>query len=97
MSSDINGDNIRTAALEIAGSWVHNYMITNLLSNKDHIIVGDAISSITVLSFKEYGFKMVVKDYSPLWPISLGLMDDKTILGANVSSAFGYHYIHTYL
>jgi DNA damage-binding protein 1 len=73
------------ATLERIATWNHNYLVTSLASRADRILVGDAISSISVLRLEDNRLHLVARDYGALWPTSVELMSDSTLIGANVS------------
>ncbi|KAJ3863624.1 CPSF A subunit region-domain-containing protein [Lentinula novae-zelandiae] len=66
--------------------WNHNYMVTSLSAYGDHLVVSDQFSSVSLLKLDE-GQKLVTvaRDYSPLWPISVEAVDDKSFIGADQS------------
>lgn len=73
------------AALERIATWNHNYLVTSLASRGDRILVGDAISSISVLRLEANRLHLIARDYGALWPTSAEFMSDSTFIGANVS------------
>lgn len=62
----------------------HNYLITTLVSRDNQLLVGDALTSVSLLKLRGSQIEPVAKDYSSLWPTCAELLDDKTIMGANV-------------
>lgn len=71
--------------------WDHNYLVIAVVVAEDQIIVGDAVSSLAVLKL-ENGEKLVtvVRDYSPLWPLCVGMFDKAKIIGANVRHTISF-------
>lgn len=73
--------------------WNHNYLVTSLVSSGSHLLVGDAISSVSVLQVMQVDekgelvekVKTVARDYGPLWPVSLQGWGKDGVIGANVS------------
>lgn len=72
--------------LEKVTEWNHNYFVTSLhaIPGTLELIVGDAISSVTILRKNGNKLETVARDYSPLWPVAVGAMDSNIVLGANV-------------
>jgi DNA damage-binding protein 1 len=67
-----------------AAVFNHNYLITTLVSRGDQLLVGDALTSVSLLKLKGSQIEPVAKDYGSLWPTSAEMFDDDTIIGANV-------------
>ncbi|KAJ3856320.1 CPSF A subunit region-domain-containing protein [Lentinula lateritia] len=66
--------------------WNHNYMVTSLSAYGDHLVVADQFSSVSLLKLDEsQKLVTVARDYSPLWPISVEAVDDKSFIGADQS------------
>lgn len=76
-------------SLELLSEWNHNYLVTSLASYGDHIVVGDQISSVSLLKVSNAKIQNVARDYGPLWPICVEASNEKNIIGANVS--YGSH------
>ncbi|TDL17702.1 hypothetical protein BD410DRAFT_901246 [Rickenella mellea] len=72
-----------TGNLIKVAEWNHNYFVTSIVTQDDLLIIGDAISSVAVLQLKDSQLQTVAKDYSPLWPVCLGVFGENTIVGAN--------------
>ncbi|KAG0700426.1 CPSF A subunit region-domain-containing protein [Suillus ampliporus] len=64
-------------------TWNHNYMVTSLASRGDRILLGDAISSISMLRLEGNRLQLIARDYGPLWPTCVELMSNSTLIGAN--------------
>lgn len=62
----------------------HNYLITTLVSRENQLLVGDALTSISLLELKDSHIEPIAKDYGSLWPTCAELLDDNTIIGGNV-------------
>ncbi|KAF9219239.1 hypothetical protein BS17DRAFT_431256 [Gyrodon lividus] len=61
----------------------HNYLITTLVSRDNQLLVGDALSSVSLLKLKGSQIEPVAKDYGSLWPTCAEMFDDNTIIGGN--------------
>ncbi|KIK96855.1 hypothetical protein PAXRUDRAFT_10541 [Paxillus rubicundulus Ve08.2h10] len=66
-----------------ATAFNHNYLITTLVSRGNQLLVGDALTSVSLLKLKGSQIEPVAKDYGSLWPTSAEMFDDNTIIGAN--------------
>ncbi|PFH53878.1 hypothetical protein AMATHDRAFT_72908 [Amanita thiersii Skay4041] len=65
-------------------SWNHNYIVSNLASfNDNSILVGDQISSISLVKLENKKLKSVARDYGPLWPVSIDASSEMDIICAN--------------
>lgn len=62
----------------------HNYVITTLVSRDNQLLVGDVLTSVSLLKLKGSRIEPVAKDYGFLYPTSAQLLDDNTIIGGNV-------------
>ena len=62
----------------------HNYLVTTLVSRNERLLVGDALTSVSLLKLKGSQIEPIAKDYGSLWPTCAELLDDDTIVGANV-------------
>jgi DNA damage-binding protein 1 len=73
--------------LEQISEWNHNYLVSRLAACGNHIVAGDQISSVSLLSVDGGGtIKTVAKNHGPLWPIAVDMFDQRSIVGANVST-----------
>ena len=72
--------------LEEVGNWNHNYFVTHLAFNGEHLFVGDAISSVSALRWNDdlQRLETVARDYGPLWPVAIESTQNG-VVGANVS------------
>ena|ERR1700731_4486027 len=70
--------------LHKCAEWNHNYRINCLVSRGSTLIVGDAISSISMLTLEGQKLRAIARDYAALWPISVEALDETTVIGANV-------------
>ncbi|OBZ68977.1 DNA damage-binding protein 1 [Grifola frondosa] len=70
--------------LKKVASWNHNYCVTTLVADGDTLVVGDAISSVSILKV-EAGPRLqaVARDYGPLWPVAVGSLGHGGVIGAN--------------
>ncbi|THH20561.1 hypothetical protein EW146_g835 [Bondarzewia mesenterica] len=75
----------QTVVLSRLCAWNHDYLITSLASRGSHLIVGDAISSVSVLMLAPRGESLttVARDYGPLWPVSVEAWGERGVIGAN--------------
>ncbi|KAG1743291.1 CPSF A subunit region-domain-containing protein [Suillus paluster] len=64
-------------------TWNHNYLVTSLASRGDRILLGDAISSISMLRLEDNRLHLIARDYGALWPTCVELMSNSTLIGAN--------------
>lgn len=62
----------------------HNYLVTTLVSRDSQLLVGDAITSVSLLKLNGSQIEPIAKDFGSLWPTCAELLDDKTIIGGNV-------------
>jgi DNA damage-binding protein 1 len=85
--SDRHGPTVLT--LKKVTDWRQNYLVRSLASLGDNLVLGDALSSVTVLDVVESKLRIVARDYGPLWPVCVHMVDKKGIIGANVSVVFG--------
>lgn len=83
-SDNIAGE-LTPLRLEKVAEWNHSHFVTNLVIDGEHILVGDAISSVSVLRWNdELGrLESVARDYGPLWPTAIEGTGNG-IIGANV-------------
>ncbi|KAF9236524.1 CPSF A subunit region-domain-containing protein [Melanogaster broomeanus] len=61
----------------------HNYLITTLVSRDNKLLVGDALTSVSLLKLNGSQIEPVAKDYGSLWPTCAEMFDDNTIIGGN--------------
>lgn len=78
----------RRASLRQVTVWNHNYLISTLVSSGDQLLVGDALTSVSLLRVTGSEVELIAKDYGSLWPTSAQMLDEKSLIGANVSHAF---------
>jgi len=69
--------------LECLSQWNHNYFITSLIARDGHIVAGDAISSVTVLSIQNTELRTVARDFAPLWPVAVEMTRNGGVVGAD--------------
>lgn len=63
--------------------WNHNYLIMTLVSRGDLLLVGDALTSVSLVKLNESQVELIARDYGSLWPTSAQLLDEKSLIGAN--------------
>ncbi|KAI0917003.1 hypothetical protein AcV5_007593 [Taiwanofungus camphoratus] len=63
--------------------WDRNYFVTSLVSKESTLIVGDPISSVSVLRPVGTVLRTVARDYSPLWPVAIEAIGTSGVIGAN--------------
>jgi DNA damage-binding protein 1 len=70
--------------------WNHNYVITQVTPlGTSELAIGDAISSVSVLTVTEDRLlKTAARDSTALWPVAIGALDEKTVVGVNVDCNF---------
>ena len=81
---------VDTAGFQKVAHWNHSYLVTSLVSRESRLFVGDAICSVSVIDVigtdgGEVRLESIARDFSPLWPMSIGSVDHDTMIGANVS------------
>ncbi|KZT11975.1 uncharacterized protein LAESUDRAFT_746751 [Laetiporus sulphureus 93-53] len=69
--------------LKKIAEWNHNYIVMSLAAKGNKLIVGDAISSVSVLTVIDSQINTVARDYAPLWPVAVEAMGDNGVIGAN--------------
>ncbi|KAI8986077.1 CPSF A subunit region-domain-containing protein [Trametes punicea] len=71
-------------ALDKAAEWNHNHFVTNLIWDGQFLLVGDAISSVSVLRVVDDATRIesIARDYGPLWPVAIESTGNG-IIGAN--------------
>lgn len=73
----------RRASLRQVTVWNHNYLISTLVSSGDQLLVGDALTSVSLLRVTGSEVELIAKDYGSLWPTSAQMLDEKSLIGAN--------------
>ncbi|CDO76087.1 hypothetical protein BN946_scf184649.g13 [Trametes cinnabarina] len=75
---------ISPLALDKAAEWNHNHFVINLIWDGQYLLVGDAISSVSVLRVADDATRLesVARDYGPLWPVAIESTGNG-IIGAN--------------
>jgi len=74
-----------SASLRQVTVWNHNYLISTLVSSGDQLLVGDALTSVSLLKVTGFEVELIAKDYGSLWPTCAQMLDEKSLIGANVS------------
>ncbi|KZT28894.1 hypothetical protein NEOLEDRAFT_1239376 [Neolentinus lepideus HHB14362 ss-1] len=75
---------ILTHDLEYVNEWNHDYVLSSIVPGLNGLVISDAISSVSILDVKDSKLQRRAKDYSPLWPVAIQAMDDKSVIAANV-------------
>lgn len=71
-------------AVQKVGEWCHNYMVTQIAAINNHLVVGDAMHSVSLIRVSEEGaMKTLARDFVPLWPIAVEAIDEQSVIGAN--------------
>ncbi|KAI0754895.1 mono-functional DNA-alkylating methyl methanesulfonate N-term-domain-containing protein [Daedaleopsis nitida] len=80
----IRRDERNEYSLKSEAKWDHNYFVTNLVFDGQHLLVGDAISSVSIITWDVAAkrFQSVARDYGPLWPVSIEATGNG-VIGAN--------------
>ncbi len=79
--------------LKRVARWNHNYFVTSLVAKGDRLIVGDGISSVSVLQLNEHNLETVARDYTPLWPQTVEGIKEDGVIGSNVSPLLFANYV----
>ena len=80
--------NETTLRLSKVSEWNHNYIVTSLVYRYGQLVVGDAISSVSVLRLdNREQLRSVARDYAPLWPVAVEGTSRGEIIGANVGAS----------
>jgi DNA damage-binding protein 1 len=82
--------NIQSTHLRKVTQWTHNFFVTSLVSHGDSLMLGDAISSVSILKLQETQLQTVARDYGPLWPVCVQALDHESMIGSNV----WFYYTH---
>jgi DNA damage-binding protein 1 len=78
--TDMEATNLRKVT-----QWTHNYIVSSLVSYGDNLMLGDAISSVSILKLQGTQLQTVARDYGPLWPVCVQALDENSLIGSNVS------------
>jgi len=70
-------------ALHKVAEWNHSHYVTSLVSRGNTLMVGDAISSVSLLKLANTQLETVARDYGSLWPVCLEALDDRSVIGVN--------------
>ena len=80
--------NETTLRLSKVSEWNHNYIVTSLAYRNVQLIVGDAISSVSLLRLDAHcQLQSIARDYAPLWPVAVEGTGHGEIIGADVSTS----------
>jgi len=73
----------QSITLQKVTEWTHSYVVRNLVSHGENLVLGDAINSISVLKLVGAQLQTVARDYGPLWPVCVQALDGRTIIAAS--------------
>ncbi|KAK2459647.1 hypothetical protein APHAL10511_008292 [Amanita phalloides] len=73
----------RACKLKHLSSWNHNYIVAHLATFDNYLLVGDQISSISLVKVINNQLHSVARDYGPLWPVSVDASSETDIIAAN--------------
>ena len=59
-------------------------MVVHLATFDNYVLVGDQISSISLVKVIDKQLRSVARDYGPLWPVSVDASSETDIIAANV-------------
>jgi DNA damage-binding protein 1 len=81
---------VDATGFQAVAHWNHNYLVTSLTARGSRLFVGDTICSVSAIDLietegGEVRLESIARDFTPLWPMSIGSLDHDTIIGANVS------------
>ena len=65
-------------------SWNHNYLVCHLATFDNYVLVGDQVSSISLVKVIDKQLRSVARDYGPLWPVGVDASSETDIIAANV-------------
>ncbi|KAG6878094.1 hypothetical protein C0993_012421 [Termitomyces sp. T159_Od127] len=69
---------------ERISDWNHNYLVTSLATYDDRIIIGDHLSSVSLLAVANGKLENLARDYGSRWPVAVEASDKDGIIGANL-------------
>ncbi|THV04459.1 hypothetical protein K435DRAFT_649225 [Dendrothele bispora CBS 962.96] len=79
-------DEMESHSLKRLQIWDHNYLVSSIAEYKNHLVVADQFSSVSLLRMPdETSLNTLARDYSPLWPICVEAFSEKSIIGAEQS------------
>ncbi|KAF5362887.1 hypothetical protein D9758_007154 [Tetrapyrgos nigripes] len=81
----MGGNEMESFSLQRIVDWNHNYVVMSMAECRNHLVVADQFSSVSLLQTNESGLKTVARDYSPLWPLCVENFNEKKIIGAEHS------------
>ncbi|KAF8635825.1 hypothetical protein AX15_000024 [Amanita polypyramis BW_CC] len=73
----------RAYRLRHLSSWNHNYIVAHLATFDQYLLIGDQISSISLVKIIDNQLRSVARDYGPLWPVSVDASSETDIIAAN--------------
>jgi DNA damage-binding protein 1 len=76
----------KTCKLQPVSTMNLNYFVTSLAAFENRLVLGDQISSISLLEVSEDSkLRTLGRDLTPLSPVCVDALDSKHIIAANVS------------
>ncbi|KAG6831954.1 hypothetical protein H0H92_006555 [Tricholoma furcatifolium] len=78
-SGDIN-------TLDLVSEWNHNYLVASLATYGNRIVVGDQVSSVSLLEVVDGKIQNLARDYGPRWPVAVEAVDKNSIIASNFDS-----------
>lgn len=72
----------------LASSDYLESQLSDFYASGDQLLVGDVLTSVSLLKVTGSEAELIAKDYSLLWHTCTRMLDEKSLIGANVSCAF---------
>ncbi|KAH8824837.1 mono-functional DNA-alkylating methyl methanesulfonate N-term-domain-containing protein [Flagelloscypha sp. PMI_526] len=72
-----------TVSISTVSKWNHNTLLRHLDAVDDTIVVGDIISSVSMLKSKDGILETITRHYRPLWPLAVGMSDKENVLACD--------------
>ena len=85
----VHSEETGKSALHRVTEWNHSYLVSNIVTSGERLLVSDYLNSVSVLKFKDESktrLETVARDYTPLMPLTIEAFEEKSILGADVSA-----------
>ncbi|KAH7103421.1 CPSF A subunit region-domain-containing protein [Auriculariales sp. MPI-PUGE-AT-0066] len=71
-------------SMRLVKEWNHNHVVKTL-NVLDHLIcVGDVMTSVTILSWRDGVLQQMSKYFSPLWPAAAAFIKPTTVIAADI-------------
>ncbi|KAL0569702.1 hypothetical protein V5O48_012262 [Marasmius crinis-equi] len=75
------------SSLHKVAEWNHSYIVTNITSTGNRLVVADYLHSVSLLELqlakKERKLVTVARDYAPLMPLAVESFDEEAVVGAD--------------